>query len=94
MVAYLFMGLKGIFLCIVKCSVKLLLYSAIVGRQGAVSCAVALEWRIITIRAPIGANNQYICFMIQLTQLVVLDGASKDAQNPSFTLFFFLFFLD
>ena len=43
MVAYLFMGLKGIFLCIVKCSVKLLLYSAIVGRQGAVSCAVALE---------------------------------------------------
>ena len=31
---------------------------------------------------------------IQLTQLVVLDGASKDAQNPSFTLFFFTLFID
>ena len=27
---------------------------------------------------------------IQLTHLVVLDGASKDTQNPSFTLFFMI----
>ena len=30
---------------------------------------------------------------IQLTQLVVLDGASKDAQNPSFTLLLLLLLL-
>ena len=32
-------------------------------------------------------DDQRFCLWPRPTQLVVLDGASKDAQNPSFTLF-------
>ena len=50
-------------------------------------------WLIATLGAEKSESMQYMYLnSIQLTQLVVLDGASKDAQNPSFTLFFSSFF--